>query len=343
MKKFKYPKIILLSVLLFSCIHEDMSSCKSSIALEINTDPSPTKYYKHVVYDDKGNFETIDLNPDFAIDPNIGIDYDKRFIVEVYRNPISRSAPADKPITRQTITTSSDSKDQPANFNIEVPTGEYSTLIWCDYVPKNSAANDWYFKTETLFEVSENLDCAVTDNNLKESYSHNNEFTIKPGQYQQQHINVTANRVSGRYRVMANDLEDFQNLGGDTVGLRVKVVYQQFVSIGYNVATQQPNKFIQSRSYITTPMNIEIQGINKFQLSHDLILASTGKEDFIMADIYVFDKNDKNINHYTDIKIPLMRNMETIISGPFLTQKKGDGGIGIDDNFDNEHVVIIKD
>ena len=48
-------------------------------------------------------------------------------------------------------------------------------------------------------------------------------------------------------------------------------------------------------------------------------------------------------NHYQNIDVPLYRNRETVIKGPFLTKTIGSGDIGIDDDFDNEHVVVIPD
>lgn len=73
------------------------------------------------------------------------------------------------------------------------------------------------------------------------------------------------------------------------------------------------------------------------------MLASDRREDHVLVDVFVYDGNGKEINHYQNIDVPLYRNRETVIKGPFLTKTIGSGDIGIDDDFDNEHVVVIPD
>ena len=59
------------------------------------------------------------------------------------------------------------------------------------------------------------------------------------------------------------------------------------------------------------------------------------------ADLFIYDKDGNEINHYQNIDIPLQRNKETVVRGPFLTLERGSGGIGIDDEFEGEHVVEV--
>ena len=62
-----------------------------------------------------------------------------------------------------------------------------------------------------------------------------------------------------------------------------------------------------------------------------------------LRDVFVYDENGDEVNHYQNIDVPLYRNRETVLRGPFLTQNVGSGDIGIDDGFDDEFVVVIPD
>ena len=73
------------------------------------------------------------------------------------------------------------------------------------------------------------------------------------------------------------------------------------------------------------------------------MLTDDGREDHVLIDVFVYDENGDEVNHYQNIDVPLYRNRETVLRGPFLTQNVGSGDIGIDDGFDDEFVVVIPD
>ena len=102
-----------------------------------------------------------------------------------------------------------------------------------------------------------------------------------------------------------------------------------------------PNAFVETRTMETSPTTLTDDGT--LLLAYDYVLASDRREDHVLVDVFVYDGNGKEINHYQNIDVPLYRNRETVIKGPFLTKTIGSGDIGIDDDFDNEHVVVIPD
>ena len=42
-----------------------------------------------------------------------------------------------------------------------------------------------------------------------------------------------------------------------------------------------------------------------------------------------------------NVDIPLRRNRETVIRSRFLTRNLGDGGLGVDEGFDDEYVIVV--
>ena len=147
-------------------------------------------------------------------------------------------------------------------------------------------------------------------------------------------------RAEGRFRLWATDLQDFLNGGNNIEDLRIKIIYKQYISAGYNVDTETPNRFVQTRTMETTPTTVP--GDGSILLAYDYVLTSSDREDHILVDIFIY-KGEEELNHYQDITIPLQRNHETVVRGPFLTREIGSGDIGIDDNFDDEFVVVIPD
>ena len=70
---------------------------------------------------------------------------------------------------------------------------------------------------------------------------------------------------------MATDFEDFIQTRGSLEGLTVKVVYKQYVSIGYNVMTQEPNLFITTYSFNIVPAQITYEGKEQASLFGDYL------------------------------------------------------------------------
>ena len=120
----------------------------------------------------------------------------------------------------------------------------------------------------------------------------------------------------------------------------MRIIYKQYVSAGYNVDTQNPNAFVESRTMETSPSTVEADG--SVLLAYDYVLTSSDREDHVLIDVFLYE-NGQELNHYQDIEVPLWRNRETVIKGPFLTRSVGSGDIGIDEGFDDEFVVVIPD
>lgn len=94
------------------------------------------------------------------------------------------------------------------------------------------------------------------------------------------------------------------------------------------------------RTMETTPTTV--LGDGSVLLAYDYVLTSSDKEDHVLVDVFIY-ANDQELNHYQNITIPLQRNRETVVKGPFLTKEIGSGDIGIDDDFDGGFEVVIPD
>lgn len=240
-------------------------------------------------------------------------------------------------------------------LQFRVPEGRYRALSWADYAPQ-SDVSDWHFETGSLDAVLVKVEHKPQVNHHKSSAAGSSDFAIdfaadrqgapillrsgRATRADDGSIPVYLERASGRFRLWATDLQEFLASGKRIEDLDVRIIYKQYVSAGYNVDTQTPNAFVESRTMETSPSTVEADG--SVLLAYDYVLTSSDREDHVLIDVFLYE-DGQELNHYQDIEVPLWRNRETVIKGPFLTRSVGSGDIGIDEGFDDEFVVVIPD
>lgn len=353
-------------LLLYACdttIHEYPIPMTSHIIVELNVDRSAPLYYKEITYGKDGVLEEKLLAEEFAEPYTADDRLAMRLIAEVYQGEHYdlRSSQPSHLVARREKVVPKDMLPPQDTLHIELPEGDYTILSWADYVPAGNPA-DWHYQTEVLSAISIVDEHTPRVNHHKSAATGYTDFAIDLNASQQGHtivkgysheelaraeeleryIPVYTNRPLGRYKIYTTDIDDFVAAGGSLDSIQVQVIYRQYISNGYNVATQQPNSFIETSSFVIQPQLPSTRsGNEETPLAYDYILVSNDKEDHVMADLFIYDKDGNEINHYQNINIPLVRNKETVVRGPFLTLERGSGGINIDDEFEGEHVVEV--
>ena len=352
----------ILALFLIACdptIHEYPAPCQSSVIIEPHVNREPPLYYKEVIYDEEGNSTVKTLKEVPAPPYTPSEEYQMRIILDIYQegtnNSSSRMKP-DKTFERNIIYTDKDALPPQSNIQIDLPEGDYHVLAWADYVYKD-CPDSWHYYPDTLTNVKTNLRTYPEHTHHRSTAAGQETFAIDflltPNGYpttksksetpiQSRVIPIDLERPSGRYRVIASDFTDFINNGGSLENATIKVIYKQYVSVGYNVATQEPNMFVSTYSFNTHPEDSSIDTNGDLTLFCDYLFTSYDKEDNILADFYFYDAEGNEINHSQNIKIPLKRNHETVIRGCFLTRKIGkDNNIDIDENFEGEYIITL--
>ena len=309
------------------------------IVIEPNVDRLPPLYHKLVSYDEKYHRTEVEL-PERASQPYRAEDeYEMRIIVDLYSgSPALRDTESHR-VARRISYVPNDAEPPQDTLHVYLPKGDYHVLAWADYVPK-SAPEDWMYQTDDLTAVM--TDVSEYPENLHHRSTAAGQNGFAASRSADSTIHVYMERPSGRYRVVALDYDDFIQTGGSAKGLTVKVIYKQYVSVGYNVATEAPNRFISTYSFNVCPEEIEYEGKREESLFGDYIFTANDRETTVLADFYFYDANGFELNHCENIEIPLMRNKETLVTGYFLTKELGEGsGVSVDDNFEGEYVVEI--
>ena len=341
-------------------IHEYPDSGKSLVILEPHINRDPPLYYKEVIYDNKWNRTVRDLDEVPARPYIPWEEFEMRILLDVYNGQISDTQTAEKQglkVERRELRLDKDARSPQDTVHVFLPMGDYYVLAWADYCYKDRQKAVFY-KADTLSNIKNNIKNYPANTHHRSASAGQESFAIDynlgPEGYpvtqadryapiQSRIIPIIMNRPSARYRVIASDFAEFIKDGGSLDSAVVKVVYKQYVTVGYNVATSEPNLFISTYSF-NSPLSQELFGQEDGHISlfGDYLFSSSNKEDIVIADFYFYDSSGNEFNHCENIEIPLKRDHETIVRGCFLTNKvEKDSHISIDENFEGEYIVEI--
>lgn len=334
-------------------IHRYPTPSERLVVVELNVDRTPPLLYKELTYDEEGVGveRLLDPEPAAAYEPSERLCM--RIIAELYAVPHPEArAHAGQLVARRELPVDRLLTAPQDTVQFRVPDGNYRVLAWADYAPVSNVS-DWHFETPSLNEIRVKLDHAPRNNHHKSCGAGTVDFTVdfsrdpagtpqirRQTRAGDEVVPLYLERAAGRFRLLATDLGVFLNSGKRIEDLRVLIRYRQYVSAGYNVDTQTPNVFVPTYEVETAPSVVNADG--SAELAYDYVLASTGQEDHVLVDLFIYE-GDVELNHYQNIDIPLYRNRETVVRGPFLTRTFGSGQIGIDDDFDDEYLIVIPD
>lgn len=356
MKRIWEIVAVCLPLMLAGCddtIHEYPEPQNSLIIIEPYVNRDAPNYYKTVVYDDNWNCTVTELPEvpayQFLADKRVEV----RIIADVYRGKAESRSSAENLVERRVIKVEHNALPPQDTIHFHLPDGDYHILAWADYVVDNPEYQG-PFLADTLTAVRSRLDRYPRNPFFRSSASGTETFTIDFKNSQDGYpitradgtklrtIPIALNRPVARYRIVALDYDAFLQSGGNIEDVTVKVIYKQYVSVGFNVATDVPNAFISTYSFNVKPADIVYEGRYESSLFTDYVFTSEQTETNVIVDLYFYDGEGKEINHCQDIKIPLMRDHETVVRGNFLTLPLGEGeGVSIDDNFEGEYVVNL--
>lgn len=364
---------LLLSLLFISCdstIHEYPQESKSLVVIQANVNRMPPLYYKGVQYDASFHRTVTALSPVLAEPYNLPDGYQMRITIEIYRGNIddyanSRDELAENMIERRVLYEDKDAQAPQDTIHAYLKNGNYFALAFADYVKANDH-DACYYNTRHLTGVLGDIHNYPEETNLRSTAMGQTEFNInflmnadgmpmiKSGSkatVPSRVVPVYMSRPSARYRLVAADYDEFVRSGGDIRKITAKIIYKQYVAVGYDVVKCTPNVFVSTYSINIKPfisgtgepspimVGTDYEGVS---LIVDYVFAHFSSEDNIVADIYFYDEGGKEINHVLNLDIPLARDKETIIKGYFLTKAYGkDKGITIDENFEGEYLLYF--
>lgn len=353
--------LFLLPILLSACdatIHEYPHPDRTWVVIEANVDRTPPLYYKEVTFDNDWQPTIREMAETPAPPYTPSDEFELRIILDIYRKTQAKArtseTPQEKPLERRILYAHKDALPPQDTIHALLPDGDYYVLAWADYVKKHEYV-DWHYQTGVLTNITTDLTTYPADTYCRSAAAGQESFTVGAGGGADEYfrtspydeyptlshvIPVYLERPSGRYRIVSTDWEKFLHSGCRPEDTTVKVIYKQYVSVGYNVATFEPNLFTSTYSFNT--FLLWVKDDTGISLCSDYLFTRYDKETKVLADLYFYDAEGNETNYCQNIEIPLKRNRETILKGNFLTSKAGEEHhVSIDENFEGEYTVTI--
>ena len=222
--------------------------------------------------------------------------------------------------------------------------GDYDIRLWADWVT-DGTTGDKYYNADDLSAVT-----VLTDNYVangltdeKDAYYATPSAAVSGDR---QDVSVELVRPFARYRIIANDVEGYQNLiaRGENLppieDLTVRVAYETFFPTTFEVATGKPIDALTGIGYAADIVEADGYSPDEArQVGADFVFTN-GDESFVTVTVQMLDKNTgETISTVTGIRIPYRRGQLTTVSGNFLTAGRTSGGVNIDTGW-GEDIVI---
>ena len=222
--------------------------------------------------------------------------------------------------------------------------GDYDLHLWADWASDGTTA-DKYYNADDLSAVTVLTDNYVANGQTdeKDAYYATPTVTLAGGTRDE---SVTLVRPLARYRLIATDVEAYDNLrakGEDLppVGdLTVSISYEGFFPTGFNVVSGKPNDALTGISYSAGIIAADGYSPDEArQVGADFVLAG-GDDSRVTVTVSILDRNTgEAVSTLTGIQIPYRRGHLTTVTGTFLTAGRTPGGVQVDTDWGDEIIV----
>lgn len=271
-------------------------------------------------------------------------DYDVRYQVEIYA---TSGAYAGKMVERKVWTSDVISEGATTvTTDVGLHTERYDIYAWIDFVPKGTA-DDHHYLTSDLRKVSL-ADPNVRGIDSRDAFSGKTSADLTP--YRDETIvdvtiPVDMERPFGKFKIITTDVRKFldtykpQGTYTDIVPTQTLCRYTCYFPTSYNLDFRLADVH-DFRLGVEHPAEVAEEEDNSAVLTYNYVLVCNDNTT-VTAEVEVWNKDGERLVTTRNIKIPIQRNRLTIVSGEFLTSDLNSGGVGIDDRFEGEFVVIV--
>ena len=336
MKRAIYYIWTLLLCFLISCdVHEwpeYSEPVKKTIRLKLDFDTSMSE--KEVFYNARS------LN-------EIG-DYEMRYVLRAFAvesdesgRSVSRNAIWEYVFTRKV---SFNDYDTFVDVPIELPAGDYSLMVWADFV-KAGTTDNYFYAPDNFAEIIL-LGNHKANTDMRDAFRGKSEFVLSRSTGE---IVVHMSRPLAKFSFVSTDLQKFidkelearnrnasrrdeDSRSLDLDDYKVMFYYNGFMPCAYNMFTYKPND---SKVGVNFESRITVTEKSEALLGFDYVFVN-GTEATASIILALFDEDGKEIFTSNPIPVPIKSARHTIMRGEFLTTDTS-GGIGINPDFDGEY------
>lgn len=338
-----------LALMLTSChetIHEHPDGTEASVTVTLTVDNHEPELYTVVDYTDGTPVQTsLDLSSrtndlcSRTIDPT---QWQVHIVWRLYNGSLSDINGGRAQLVGSGVGVTGYSYQPTYVVAKDIPQGCYTLLAWADYTPTGTEG-DYYYNTSDLSHVQCDLDrrtdCA--DNDQRDCFCTAYQFTVSGvREYgESRTYNATLTRPQGRYIVLVTDYKKYLQLTDRPVEESTSTVtYPSFINTGYNLQELRPNEGTRGLSYRLAPTMQQWEGQGVVRIADDYSLVN-GSESHVTLDMKVSNPTLGVLSTNSGIDVPLYPDKLTVVVGRFLTGDSKNGGLTIDDGFEDEWII----
>lgn len=277
-----------------------------------------------------------------------------RYVLRIYPRTVNRAANRD--YIKEIVVTKDISDDYDFDFNLDVPPGKYSIMLWSDFLKDGKES---YYDCDDFSEITlnpnheGNTDLRDAFRGVRDIEISSNYVNAHPDEY-----TLDMQRPLAKFEFITNDLEmfieneitrlsiknngeikDSENAPETRVNIndyKVVFYYVGFMPNTYNMNTDKP---VDSSTGVFFESTLKRLNENEASVGFDYVFVN-GTESAVTVQIGLYDNEETLISLTSPIKVPLRRSNHTILTGKFLTSKAS-GGLSINPEFDGEFNLVI--
>ena len=350
-------KNLLAYIVVISAFLLSLTSCDVH---EFPEEVSLTKEYFTIYLD----FDTDMQEQDYFYDsrsPELISGYEMRYTIKAFPYETTRNADGTRSISRAAMwehvfTSEVALNDYDTSVKLQIPKGEYTLMVWADFVKKGTHKHHFYdpgnFSEIVLYgdhKANTDLRDAFRGTKPVEVYE------VKPDE-EAADIIIPMERPLAKFTVVTTDLKEFfereeeaarkraeargeeydESRGINLSDYQVVFYYSGFMPSAYSMFTDRP---IDSKTGVTFYSKLEQISEDEARMGFDFVMVN-GKDASVMVTMGLLDAEGNPVSSSDEINVPLNRSKNTIVRGKFLMQEAG-GGIGIDPGFNGDYNITI--
>ena len=259
-----------------------------------------------------------------------------RYIIRTF--PIGVIYNKVKPTQEFTIT-----KDIQSGYNHEVTldlaVGNYAIMVWSDFIEDGTEMS--CHNADNFGEISL-LDGSAGNNIYRDAFRGTAEISVVAESELPMEFDIEMERPLASFEIISEDLADFINSKACEPDFSLRnykavIAYVGYTPTAYSLYTDKP---VDSATGVMFASDLKQLNENEVSMGFDYVFVNN-KSSVATVKVGVFDKSGELVSMSKSIKVPLMRNQQTLQYGSFLTTKDT-GGVDVDLEFEGSYDLILK-
>lgn len=236
--------------------------------------------------------------------------------------------------------------DYDTEVTIDVRPGEYDIMVWSDFVPDNDPFSAYLINDFSGIMMQEDYIGSSDYNDAFRGMSRivlSEDIAEKPSDT----LSITMERPLAKFEFIANDLPEFVkkvtgslpskvDVDVEAEDYKVKFYYVGFKPDVYSMISDKP---VDSSLGVMFESSMNTLSSTDVRMGFDYVFVGD-KSTAVTLQVGVCDQNDKQISLTDPIKVPLMRDRHTVLTGAFLTPDASKG-VQVNPDYDGDHNWIL--